>query len=161
MKSNGHLLLIRHYTNLWTYYRTWPYHWFWPYCQISGGFHRILQWVWLVNRERLLLQTPGPVPLGTCICSNVETNLSCACHVFGLYISNIPWYMYFYFASVDVEANIQLENNMLDTKTLYGSRCYSPIQVFLQRNRIIFRRMPMRISVDIHIYTIYTQRNCN
>ena len=27
-------------------------------------------------RGRLLLWTPGPVPIGTCICSNVETILS-------------------------------------------------------------------------------------
>ena len=48
-----------------------------------GGFHRTLQRVRLANRGRLLLRTPGPVPLGTCICSNVETILSWACHVFG------------------------------------------------------------------------------
>ena len=41
-----------------------------------GGFHRILQRVRLANRGRLLLRTPGPVPFGTCICSNVETILS-------------------------------------------------------------------------------------
>ena len=41
-----------------------------------GGFHRTLQRVRLANRGRLLLRTPGPVPLGTCICSNVETILS-------------------------------------------------------------------------------------
>ena len=48
-----------------------------------GGFHRILQRVRLANRGRLLLRTPGPVPFGTCICSNVETILSCTCHVYG------------------------------------------------------------------------------
>ena len=37
-----------------------------------GGFHRTLQRVWLANRGRLL-RTPGPVPFGTCICSNIET----------------------------------------------------------------------------------------
>ena len=31
---------------------------------------------------RLLLRTPGPVPFGTCICSNVETILSWTCHVY-------------------------------------------------------------------------------
>ena len=41
-----------------------------------GGFHRTLQRVWLANRGRLFLRTPGPVPFGTCICSNVETILS-------------------------------------------------------------------------------------
>ena len=41
-----------------------------------GGFHRILQRLRLANRGRLLLRTPGPVPFGTCICSNVETILS-------------------------------------------------------------------------------------
>ena len=48
-----------------------------------GGFHRTLQRVRLANRGRLLLRTPGPVPFGTCICSNVETILSCTCHVYG------------------------------------------------------------------------------
>ena len=41
-----------------------------------GGFHKTLQRVRLANRGRLLLWTPGPVPFGTCICSNVETILS-------------------------------------------------------------------------------------
>ena len=44
--------------------------------QNFGGFHRTLQRVRLANRGRLLLRTPGPVPFGTCICSNVETILS-------------------------------------------------------------------------------------
>ena len=30
----------------------------------------------LLNQDLLLLRTPGPVPFGTCICSNVETILS-------------------------------------------------------------------------------------
>ena len=47
-----------------------------------GGFHRTLQQERLANRGRLLLRTPGPVPFGTCICSNVET-LSWTCHVYG------------------------------------------------------------------------------
>ena len=55
-----HTQLIRHYTNLRTYYRTGLYY-----------------------RGRLLLRTPGPVPFGTCICSNVETILSWTCHVYG------------------------------------------------------------------------------
>ena len=48
-----------------------------------GGFHRTMQRVRLANRGRLLLRTPGPVPFGTCICSNVETILSWTCHVYG------------------------------------------------------------------------------
>ena len=48
-----------------------------------GGFHRTLQRVRLANRGCLLLRTPGPVPFGTCICSNVETILSWTCHVYG------------------------------------------------------------------------------
>ena len=35
------------------------------------------------RRGRLLLRAPGPVPFGTCICSNIETNLSWTCHVYG------------------------------------------------------------------------------
>ena len=47
------------------------------------SFHRTLQRVQLANRGRLLLRTPGPVPFGTCICSNVETILSWTSHVYG------------------------------------------------------------------------------
>ena len=50
-----------------------------------GGFHRTMQRLRLANRGRLLLRTPGPVPFGTCICSNVETILSWTCHVYGPY----------------------------------------------------------------------------
>ena len=42
-----------------------------------------LQRVPLANRGHLLFRTPGPVPFGTCICSNVETILSWPCHVYG------------------------------------------------------------------------------
>ena len=69
--------LIRHYTNLRTYYRSGLL------IPNFGGFHRTLQRVRLANRGRLLLRTPGPVPFGTCICSNVETILSWTCHVYG------------------------------------------------------------------------------
>ena len=48
-----------------------------------GGFHRTLQRVWLANRGRLHLRTPGPVPFVTCICSYVETILPWTCHVYG------------------------------------------------------------------------------
>ena len=36
-----------------------------------------------------------PSHFGTCICSNVETIFTWACHLFGLWISNIPRYFYF------------------------------------------------------------------
>ena len=65
----------------WTLLPIWP---------IFGGFHRTLQRVQLANRGRLLLRTPGSIPFGTCICSNVETIFSWTCHVFGLWILNIP-----------------------------------------------------------------------
>ena len=48
-----------------------------------GGFHRTSQRVQLSTNGRLLLRTPGPVPFGTCICSNVETILSWTRHVYG------------------------------------------------------------------------------
>ena len=56
-----------------------PFHLAWHFV----GFYRTLQRVRLANRGRLLLRTPGPVPFGTCICSNVETILSWTCHVYG------------------------------------------------------------------------------
>ena len=45
-------------------------------------FHRTLQRVLIANRGRLLLRTPGSVPFGTCIFSNVEAILSRTCHVY-------------------------------------------------------------------------------
>ena len=47
-----------------------------------GGFHGTLQQVRLTKRGRLLLRTPCPVPFRTCICSNVETIFTLACHVY-------------------------------------------------------------------------------
>ena len=49
-----------------------------------------LQRVRLVNRERIL-RIPGPVPFGTCMCSDVEINLFWTCYVSGLWISNDSW----------------------------------------------------------------------
>ena len=63
-----HPEMIRHYTNLWTYYWTRPYYQVWPYCQIFGGFHRTLQRMWLANRGRLLFRTS---PFWACICPNL------------------------------------------------------------------------------------------
>ena len=55
---------------------------FWPCCRIlevsvehCGGCG------WPAGA--LLLWTPGHVPFGTCICSNVDTILSWTCHVYG------------------------------------------------------------------------------
>ena len=55
----------------------------WYILQLCFVPHNVLQRVRLANRGRLLLRTPGPVPFGTCICSNVETILSWTCHVYG------------------------------------------------------------------------------
>ena len=99
-----HPQLIRHFTKLWTYYRTGPYYRFWTYYKISRGFHRTLQRVRLANKGHLILRTPCSVLFGTCICSNVETIFSWTCHVFRLWISNIP-----YFASTKIDALFQYE----------------------------------------------------
>ena len=63
----------------------------WSICFPQSNFHICPLWPWpltlqrvrLANRGRLLLRTPGPVPFGTCIWSNVETILSWTCHVYG------------------------------------------------------------------------------
>ena len=68
-----------------------------------GGFHRTLQRVRLANRGCLLLRTPGPVPFGTCICSNVETILSWTCHVYGPFEFRTCIPRRFYFASNNFE----------------------------------------------------------
>ena len=70
-----------------------------------------LQRVRLANRGRLLFRTSGPVPFGTCICSNVETIFSWTDHVCRLWISNIP--QYFYFAS-----NPYLGHNLLGSESI-------------------------------------------
>ena len=78
-----HTQLIRHYTNLRTFLPNWTLLPILTLLPNFGGFNRTLQRVRLANRGRLLLRTPGPVPFGTCICSNVETILSWTCHVYG------------------------------------------------------------------------------
>ena len=78
-----HPQLIRHYTNSRTYYRTGLLFRFWPYYRILEVSIEHCPRVRLANRGRSLLRTPGPVPFGTCICSNVETILSWTCHVYG------------------------------------------------------------------------------
>ena len=57
-----HPQLIKHYTNLRTYYRFWPYYRFRPYYQILEVSIEHCNGVPLANRGRLLLRTPGPVP---------------------------------------------------------------------------------------------------
>ena len=92
-----HPQLVRYNTNLWTYYRTWPYCRFWPNYQMSECFHGTLQRVWLANRGRLLLRTPGSIPFWTCVCSNVEIlNLS---YLRTFWVSSIPRYFYFAYQS--------------------------------------------------------------
>ena len=74
---------------------TWTSLPIWTLLPNFGGFHRTVQRVWLANRGRLLLRTPGPVPFGNCICSNVETIFTWACQDFGLWISNIPVLLFY------------------------------------------------------------------
>ena len=78
-----HPQLIRHYTYIANLLPNWTLIPILTLLPNFGGFHRTLQRVRLANRGRLLIRTPGPVPFGTCICSNVETILSWTCHVYG------------------------------------------------------------------------------
>ena len=48
-----------------------------------SGVWILFAFYYAYSSGRLLFLTPGPVPLGTCICSNVETIFAWACHVFG------------------------------------------------------------------------------
>ena len=86
-----HPPLIRHFNKFWPCYRTGPFYLLWLYYQFSGGFNYHLQRP--VNRGCLILRTPGPVPFGTCICSNVEIIHSWTCHVSRLFIplANKVW----------------------------------------------------------------------
>ena len=45
---------------------------------------KYLQRVWLVNKGRLLIRTPGPVPFKTGIFCHVETYLLKNCHISGI-----------------------------------------------------------------------------
>ena len=90
-----HPQLIRHYTNLRTYYRTGPYYRFWPHYKISEvSIEHCNGCGWptedAYSSGHLVLSH-----LGTCVCSNVETIFTWACHVLGLWVSNIPRYFYF------------------------------------------------------------------
>ena len=96
-----HPQLIRHYTNLRTYYRSWLYYRFLTLLPSFGGFHRTLQRMRLANSGRLLLRTRGPVPFGTCSCSNVDTILSwtCTCHIYGPFEFEHPSVLLFCFVA--------------------------------------------------------------
>ena len=89
-----HSQLIRHYSNLWPYYRSGLNYRIWPYYQILGrGFHRTLQRVQLaLNIQRTL------TPPDTCSWLAFVLMLrpfAPNCHVSGLRISNIHRYFYF------------------------------------------------------------------
>ena len=56
----------------------------------------------LANRGRLVLQTPGPVPFGTYICSNVETILSWTCHVYGPFVFRTSLGISIFFTSLPI-----------------------------------------------------------
>ena len=100
-----HPQLIRHYANLWIYYRTWLYYRFWPYYQIPGGSQRSLQRVLLANRRRLLLVLSHlgfafglmfrPFSLDLVILSDFE-------------ILNSPWYFCFALRKSKCRLNISL-----------------------------------------------------
>ena len=85
-----HPPLIRTFTESWPCYRPWRYYWTWPYYQIQVCFRRTFA-TGAASQQRTL--TP-PDTWSFPICSNVETILSCACHVSGLWISNIPRYFF-------------------------------------------------------------------
>ena len=81
-------------------FRTWPYtmttpYWsdFVPNSTLNWIFNvsiELLRRMWLADRGRLLLRTPGPVPLGLAYVLLVETNLFTTCYFSGLCSLNIP-----------------------------------------------------------------------
>ena len=91
MKVKHPLTLRKSFSNLWIWNLTCIY----AYIIVKFGqlfviswkvgiyFHGTLQRMRIANRGHLPLRTPGPVPFGTCICSNIETILSWTCHVYG------------------------------------------------------------------------------
>ena len=62
-KYNENPIPIRLFTNPWPIYRTRPFTDLW---EVSIEH---LWWVYIADRGRFLLLTPGPVPFWTCICS--------------------------------------------------------------------------------------------
>ena len=78
-----HPQLIRQYTNLRTYYRTGLYYRFWPYYQILEVSKGHCNGCDMPTEDAY---SSGHLVLsnfGTCMCSNVETNLSWTCLVSG------------------------------------------------------------------------------
>ena len=78
-----HPQLIRHFTEFWPRYQTWPYNHFWLLFQeVSIGYLHLMR---LAKFGRFLFWTPGLVPYGFCIRSNVETIHSWTSHVYGTF----------------------------------------------------------------------------
>ena len=65
---------FRHLIKPWLCYRTGPYT-----CNRFTFFREVS----LCAASWQMLWIPGPVPFGTCICSNFETIISWTCHVYG------------------------------------------------------------------------------
>ena len=81
-----HCTSFWHLSLTWTFYRIWRYYWI----KVSIGH---LQRVWHADRVRLLLRTPGPVPLELAYVLLVETNPFPNLSLFsGLCSSNSPRY---------------------------------------------------------------------
>ena len=117
------------------------------------GFHRTLQRVRLANRGRLLLRTPGPVPFGTCICSNVETILSWTCHVYGPFESR---------TSLGTSILLILHHLVWSVFLAYFSITHNAANMKCSELIIIMIILLSKKSIhSIHITIIYVQLNKN
>ena len=74
--------LIISFTKSWPCYQTLPYYSYDVITPFREASIQHLQRMRLANRGRLPLRTPGPVPFGICICSNVKTIHSLTCLVY-------------------------------------------------------------------------------
>ena len=117
-----HPQLIRHYTNVWPYYWSGPYNRIWLFTLLREVSIEHMQRVRHANRGRLLLRTPGPVPLWDLqvfLCwDQWLLNLSCfrtfefrkslGTSVLPLYIDQI--HVHVFMTQSDIAIPIQTEN---------------------------------------------------
>ena len=119
-------------------YRAWAYYLFDVITLLREFSIGHLQRVQLADRGHLLLQTPGPVQIGTCICSNVETILIWACHVYGTFwASGIPRYLYF--ALSIREDRKARENYKMKNKVFKRTQTHTPHGLMFEKT--LFERL--------------------
>ena len=109
--------------------------------------------MWHADR-RLLHRTPGPVLFGTCICSSFATasRLFQFCHVFRLWISDIPRYFHITYHEQPIhERSLKAREKGKDLTLSYDKSPYNHKKI--SKNQRDITKMPPKTSITHRLRT--------